>query len=79
MIKLLIAKIGGVAFVTLLALVLFLWQSNRLLIEKNKTLNRSQKEQIQTIAIQKKVLAVVKNTKTTNLAGNLKRMQDGEL
>ena len=29
--------------------------------------------------IDKKVISVVKNTKSTNLAGNIKRMQDGEL
>lgn len=79
MIQLLTAKIRGIIFVILLALVLFLSLNNRLLIEKNRTLNQTTKDQIQTITIQKKVLAVVKETKATNLAGNIRRMQDGQL
>jgi hypothetical protein len=58
---------------------LFLWQHNRLLTEKNRALKQNTKDQIQTIATQKKVLSVVKNTKPSSLAGNIKRMQDGEL
>ena len=79
MIKLLTAKAGFTILAILLALILFLWQHNRLLIEKNKRLNEDTNDQIQTIATQRKVLSIVKNIKPSSLAGNIKRMQDGEL
>jgi len=79
MIKLLTAKAGFTILAILLALILFLWQHNRLLTEKNNALKQNTNDQIQTIAIQRKVLSVVKNIKPSSLAGNIKRMQDGEL
>lgn len=79
MIKLLTAKLGVSILAVIFALTLFLWQSNRLLSEKTQTLKKSNKEQIQTITTQKKVLAVVKNIKPNSLAGNIKRMQDDQL
>ena len=79
MIKLLTAKISVAILAVIFALILFLWQSNRLLSEKTHTLKKSNKEQIQTITTQKKVLAVVKNIKPNSLAGNIKRMQDDQL
>lgn len=79
MIRLLTTKIGFTILAILISLILFFWQSNRLLIERNKALIQNTKEQTQTISTQKRVLAVVKNTKPNSLAGNIKRMQDGQL
>jgi hypothetical protein len=79
MIKLLTGKISSLFFADQSPFVFFLLQRNRFLHEKNKTLNKTVKEHIQTIKILKKELAIVKNTKATDLTGNIKRMQDGEL
>lgn len=70
---------GFTILAILLALLLFLWQHNRLLTQKNSTLKQNTQEQTRVIATQKKVLSVVKNTKPTSLAANIKRMQDGQL
>ena len=88
MIRLLIAKTGGVIFGCLIALIIFLWQSNNILREKNKSLILQQKNQLlhiksssqgQTIETQKKVIDVVKNTKPVDFDTNIERMQNGEL
>lgn len=79
MIKFLTNKISNAVLAELHPLILLLRQRNRLLIEQNKTLHKTNKEQLQTIATLKEALAIVKNTKPTDLAGNIKRLQDGEL
>lgn len=79
MIKLLTDKVSKAVFADLHPLILLLWQRNRLLSKKNLTLNKTTKEHLQTIATLKKALAIVKSTEATDLAGNVKRMQDGEL
>lgn len=79
MMKLLIAKIGGVVFAVLSMLSVFLWRNNKHLAKKNEELNLKSKDQANTIEIQNKVIDVVKQTKAVDFDSNIKRMQDGEL
>jgi len=72
-------RLGAAFIAVLLVFGAFLWVSNSKLKQKHELLTFTTQDQAQTIAIQKKVISVVKNTKSTNLAGNIKRMQDGEL
>ena len=72
-------RLGVVCIGVLLAFGFFLWVSNINLKKQHQILTFTTQDQEQIITIQKKVISVVKNTKSTNLAGNIKRMQDGEL
>ena len=72
-------RLGVVCIGVLLAFGFFLWVSNINLKQQHQILTFTTQDQEQIITIQKKVISVVKNTKSTNLAGNIKRMQDGEL
>ena len=78
-IQMLANRLGVVCIGVLLAFVFFLWVSNINLKKQHQILTFTTQDQEQIITIQKKVISVVKNTKSTNLAGNIKRMQDGEL
>jgi YbbR domain-containing protein len=78
-IQMLANRLGVVCIGVLLAFGFFLWVSNINLKKQHQILTFTTQDQEQIITIQKKVISVVKNTKSTNLAGNIKRMQDGEL
>ena len=78
-IQMLANRLGVVCIGVLLAFGFFLWVSNINLKKQHQILTFTTQDQEQIITIQKKVISVVKNTKYTNLAGNIKRMQDGEL
>ena len=58
---------------------LFLLGRNSRLSKQNKSLSSDLQGQSQIIDIQKKVIDVTKNTKPTNLDGNLERMRKDKL
>lgn len=81
-------KVSNTTIVLLVIVNFFLWQNNSVLREKNKTLllkehsarlTTQNDNHIHTIEIQKKVIEVVKNTRSVDLATNIKRMYDNEL
>ena len=77
--KLLSNRIGGICIVALIAFIGLMWSSNSKLKHKQEVLTITTQDQAKTIEIQKKVIAVVKETRSTSLAGNIKRMQNGDL
>ena len=79
MLKLLIGKIGFALVAVALAYGLFLRGSNYYLTKKNQALIKNTREQSLIITTQQKIIHVVKKTKPTDLAGNIKRMRDGKL
>ena len=52
---------------------------NNTLTRKNKELSKANKNQNKTIEVQKKVIEVAKNTKSTDIDGNIERMRQGKL
>ena len=88
MFGLLLRKVSNTTIILLVIVNFFLWQNNAVLREKNKALllkehsarlTTQNDNHIQTIEIQKKVIEVVKNTRSVDLATNIKRMYDNEL
>ena len=58
---------------------LFLLGRNSRLSKQNQRLNSNLQGQKQTIEIQKKVINVAKNTKPTDIDGNIERMRKNKL
>ncbi len=77
--KALTKKINLAVFGILGFLSLFLIGRNSKLAKLNESLNRKNKNQNKTIKIQKKVIDVAKNTKPTDIAGNIERMYQDKL
>jgi hypothetical protein len=78
MFKLLVGKIWGACGLALTMISLFLWSRNKTINKRNEDLNYKTKDQAKTIATQKKIIHVIKNTKPVDLDGNIKRMRDGK-
>lgn len=60
-------------------LSLVLLGRNSSLSKQNKKLNQENSNQVKTIDAQKRVINVAKNTKPTDIDGNLKRMRSRKL
>lgn len=74
-----VGKLVGIGVITIVIFILFLWQSNNHLKEKNKELALQIKNQTKAITIQKKVINLVKNIKAVDFDSNMQRMRNGEL
>jgi hypothetical protein len=72
-------KIELLAISVLGFLSLFLLGRNSWLSKQNKKLNQDNSNQVKTIDVQKKVINIAKNTKPTDIDGNLKRMRSNKL
>tara|TARA_B110000908_G_C10259981_1_gene458474 strand:+ start:2227 stop:2478 length:252 start_codon:yes stop_codon:yes gene_type:complete len=67
-------------FIAILGAVsLFLIGRNSNLSKTNKKLNQDNSNQSSVIEVQKKVIHVAKNTKPTDIGGNLERMRQDKL
>lgn len=72
-------KIEILAISALGFLSLVLLGRNSSLSKQNKKLNQENSNQVKTIHVQKKIINVAKNTKPTDIDGNLKRMRSRKL
>lgn len=72
-------KVKNLALFILSLFSLFLLGRNSRLSKQNRRLNSNLQGLSQTIETQKKVINVIKTTKDTDIAGNIKRMQDNKL
>ena len=73
------SKIKGYCVMLLGLFSLFLLGRNSRLSKQNQRLNSNLQGQKQTIEIQKKVINVAKNTKPTDIDGNIERMRKNKL
>lgn len=79
MLSYLFQKIEKIALAALGIFSLILVSRNSKLSRQNKRLNRANELQNKTIEIQKKVINVAKNTSSTDIDGNIKRMHERKL
>jgi len=75
----LLKKVETTGLAILAVVSLFLLGRNSRLSKKNKALNNINTNQNKTIEIQKKVINVAKNTSSTDIDGNIKRMRERKL
>ena len=67
----------GLAILSIVSFVVF--GRNNVLSRKNQELSKINENQNKTIEVQKKVIEVAKNTKSTDIDGNIERMRKNKL
>lgn len=78
MFNFLFSKLQNIGIAILGIFSLFLLGRNSKLSKKNRELNSAISNQSNVIEIQKKVINVTKNSKPTDINGNIERMRNGK-